>query len=174
MYLRVAVPTLFLLHFSLILVSTMGRLDATLLSELEKIIGPLNISVVELVTAGGRGGLQIKVVIDKGGGVSLNDCERVTKLFNERLSILSPIDIEDYTLEVSSPGTQRVFKNKKEYNLFKGRRVKITLDKSVEQTGTAVIDGILEGMEDGNVALTIGGKTLSIPLDNIRKTKLNG
>ncbi len=152
----------------------MGRLDATLLSELEKITGPLNISVVELITAGGRGGLQIKVVIDKGGGVSLNDCERVTRLFNERLSILSQIDIEDYTLEVSSPGTKRIFKNRKEYNLFKGRRVKVILEKPVEKGGPAVIHGILEGMKNDNIVLTVDGKPFSIPLANIHKTKLNG
>jgi len=168
------VPTLFLLHFSPFLVSTMGKLDGTLLSELEKITEPLNLRVVELITTGGRGGLQIKVVIDRDGGVSLNDCERVTRLFNERLSILSPINIEDYTLEVSSPGTKRIFKNRKEYNLFKGRRVKVILEKPVEKGCSTVIHGILEGMKNGNVELTVDGKPFSVPLANIRKTKLNG
>jgi len=168
------VPALFLLYFSPILVSTMGELGTTLLSEFEKITGPMNVRVIELTTAGGKGGLRIKAVIDRDGGVSLNDCERITRLFNERLSILSPIDIEDYTLEVSSPGTQRVFKSKREYNLFKGRRVKVILEKPPAEAAGTVIQGILEGMKDGNVVLMVDGKVLSIPLENIRKTRLNG
>ncbi len=152
----------------------MGRFDATLLSELEKITEPLNVRVIELITVGGKRGLNIKAVIDKDGGVSINDCERITRLFNERLSILSQIDSENYTLEVSSPGTQRVFKNRREYNLFKGRFVKVILEKPPAEGAGTVIQGILEGMNDGNVALSVDGKVLTIPLDNIRKTKLNG
>lgn len=146
-----------------------------LLDELKKITQPLEIRLIEFSISRGKNGINIRVVIDKEGGVTLNDCERINRLYNDRLTILKLIEDDNYTLQVSSPGMNRVFKDDEEYNLFKSRRVRVILKEPVNETsGDNIIAGVLEGMEGRIVNLSVGGKRVSIPIEKISKTKLDG
>lgn len=152
----------------------MDSLKEILLKEVKKISDPLNISVVELEAKRGPNGLNIIVIIDNEEGVSLNDCEKISRLFNDRLEILEPIEEENYNLQVSSPGMHRIFKNKNEYNLFKSKDVKVILKEPVDDIyKSAILEGKLRGFEDDIVTIEVDGETISIPLDSISKTKLN-
>lgn len=143
--------------------------------ELRKIIDPLRIRVIEVTTKMGKNGLNIKAVIDKDGGVSLRDCEKVTRLFNDRLDILKIVEEENYNLQVSSPGIQREFKDKREYNLFKSRNVKVMLKEPINSGfKDNVMTGTLEGIDRDIVTLVVCGQKIRIPLERIRKTKLDG
>jgi len=154
----------------------MEEIHNTLLKELELVVEPLGIQVVELSVYHGKSGLNIRAVIFRGGGVTLGDCERVTRLYNDRLTILEPIDENNYTLQISSPGVDRIFKDRKEYNIFKSRHVKIMVDNRVEGSEGGVIRGVLEGLEDDRVKLLPDfdpDKPIKIPLESIRKTRLD-
>ncbi len=152
----------------------MDSLKEILLKEVKKISDPLNINVVELGAKRGPNGLNIIVIIDKEEGVTLNDCEKISRLFNDRLEILEPIEEENYNLQVSSPGMHRIFKNKNEYNLFKSKDVKVILKEPVDDIyKSAILEGKLRGFEDDIVTIEVDGETISIPLDSISKTKLN-
>ena len=152
----------------------MDSLKEILLKEVKKISDPLNVSVVELEAKRGPNGLNIIVIIDNEEGVSLNDCEKISRLFNDRLEILEPIEEENYNLQVSSPGIHRIFKNKNEYNLFKSKDVKVILKEPVDDIyKSAILEGKLRGFEDDIVTIEVDGETISIPLDSISKTKLN-
>jgi ribosome maturation factor RimP len=123
--------------------------------------------------------LHIRAVIDKYNGVTLNDCEQVTRLFNERLDILEVIDSDAYTLEISSPGLYRVFKRKEEYEAFRSRQVKVFLKEPLEQgpeahRGRRELGGILMGLENDTVMLKTSEDTVEIPYRLVSKTKLDG
>jgi len=146
-----------------------------LIGEAEKITKPQNVKIIELSANRTKGGLNIKLVIDKEGGVTIGDCERITKLLNDRLAILKPIDENNYYLQVSSPGLDRVFKDLKEYTQFRGRKVKVILSESLNEVyKDKVLKGILQGIKDQNVRLEVDGSILEIPLKIITKTKLDG
>ena len=146
-----------------------------IMRELKKVVEPLNIKVVELFVKENKNGLSINVVIAKENGVTIDDCEKVTRLLNDRLSILDELEVDHYRLQVSSPGISRVFKSKDEYNIFKYRNVKIILKKSFEEIDKAVYEGLLKGLEDDLVTIEeIDGNLIRIPINQIRKTKLNG
>ena len=152
----------------------MDSLKEILLKEVKKISDPVNITVVELDAKRGPNGLNIIVIIDKEEGVTLNDCEKISRLFNDRLEILEPIEEENYNLQVSSPGIHRIFKNKNEYNLFKSKDVKVMLKEPFDYIyKSAILEGKLRGLEEDIVTIEVDGETLSIPLDSISKTKLN-
>ncbi len=152
----------------------MDARKSILLEELKKITQPLNIRVIELATWRGKSGLNIRVVVDKEGGITLNDCEEITRLYNDRLTILKPMEYNNYNLQVSSPGIQRVFKDKEEYNLFKLRKVRIILKEPLNDAfRDTVIKGVLEGMQDETVMLSMGGKRVTIPIHKISKTRLD-
>ena len=143
--------------------------------EFEKITRTLSLTVVELGVKRGPSGLNIIAVIDKEGGVTVSDCEKVTRLLNERISILHPEEIDNYTLQVSSPGTSRVFKDKKEYELFKSRDVRVVLLEPLDKKHiTTIIEGKLIGLKDDIVTLEVEGELMKIPFKKIGKTKLNG
>ncbi|MCK4804647.1 MAG: ribosome maturation factor RimP [Spirochaetes bacterium] len=152
----------------------MASIKEILLKEVKKISDPLNITVVELNAKRGPNGLNIIVIIDKEEGVTLNDCEKISRLFNDRLEILEPIEEENYNLQVSSPGIHRIFKNKNEYNLFKSKDVKVMLKEPFDDIyKSAILEGKLRGLEDDIVTIEVDGETISIHLDSISKTKLN-
>jgi len=143
--------------------------------EIEKITNPLGLKTVELDAKRGPNGLNIIAVIHKDGGVTISDCEKVTRLLNDRLAILHPDEIDNYTLQVSSPGTRRVFKDKKEYELFNSKDVKVILLEPLDSTGgLTIIEGKLTGFKDDVVEIEAEGELVLIPLNKIRKTKLNG
>jgi ribosome maturation factor RimP len=96
----------------------------------------------------GRGGRTLRIVIDKPQGfVSIDDCERVSKVAGPLLdqSRLLP---DDYALEVSSPGAERELRGRADYERFLGRRVRLRYRAG---TSEVALIGTLEAVSDGGV-----------------------
>src|SRR6202023_4157851 len=68
----------------------------------------------------GRGAL-LRLIIDREGGVTLDDCERASNTASAVLDAYDPIDFS-YRLEVSSPGAERPLRNAEEWGAAAGRR----------------------------------------------------
>lgn len=113
----------------------------------------------------------LRVFIDKEGGVSLEDCQKVSEYLNEKIDPLDPIE-ENYFMEVSSPGVERVLKKDSDFQRFSGHLVEIKLYYPME--GTKIIDGTLRGLKDGKVVVEPenSSRTLEIPRDKISLVKL--
>lgn len=112
----------------------------------------------------------LRLFIDRPEGVSLDDCERVSR----ELGVL--LDVEDliphsYALEVSSPGLDRALRGIEEYRRFAGRRVRLQILEGDE--GKRTIEGVLRGVEGETVQVEAGrGEVLSIPWETILKARL--
>jgi len=113
----------------------------------------------------------LRVTVDKPGGVSHGDCERVS----QELSVI--LDVEElvpgaagYVLEVSSPGLDRILRQPAEFQRFAGRKAKISLTQPVEQS--SYYEGRLAGFADGNVQLEVQGRVVALPIEWIRKAQL--
>lgn len=74
----------------------------------------------------------LRIYIDKEAGIDLNDCEKVS---NEINSILDEADLikDQYFLEVSSPGIERVLRKDEHLNANIGKTVEIKLFKPIEK-----------------------------------------
>ena len=68
----------------------------------------------------------LRVYIDKEGGVSINDCEAVSRPLSDKLDEVDPIE-GSYTLEVSSAGADRVLKKPEHFTAFMGSEVDVRL-----------------------------------------------
>ncbi|WP_457635191.1 ribosome maturation factor RimP [Persephonella sp.] len=121
---------------------------------------------VEYIT-GGKPVLRIYVYNPEG--TSIEDCEWISRRIGALLDVEDLIPVS-YILEVSSPGLDRKLKNKEEYEIFKGRDVKIVTKEPVE--GKNVFEGVLKGLEGDNVIIQENGEIIKIPLEKISRTNL--
>ncbi|MEE8425583.1 MAG: ribosome maturation factor RimP, partial [Elusimicrobiota bacterium] len=76
-----------------------------------------------------------------------------------------------YSLEVSSPGLDRVLKKENDFKRFAGHKVKLRLRAPLE--GRRRFSGYLRGFEEGRVVLENGGKSLRFELDGIEEVRLD-
>ncbi len=136
----------------------------------ERVAASAGLEVVDVEWKVGRQRF-LRVTVDKPGGVSHGDCERLS----QELGVI--LDVEElvpgaagYVLEVSSPGLDRKLHQPAEFQRFAGRRARISLTQPVEQS--SFYEGRLAGFVDGRVQLEVGGRVLALPLELIRKAQL--
>ncbi len=87
----------------------------------------------------------LRVYIDKEGGVDLDDCKVFSEKFGAALDKADIID-EQYILEVSSPGLERVLKKPRDFVREKGKSVEVKFYAPVD--GKKSVVGVLEGADD--------------------------
>lgn len=92
----------------------------------------------------------LRVYIDKEGGVSINDCEAVSRPLSDKLDEEDPIE-GSYTLEVSSAGADRALKKPEHFAAFVGSEVDVRLYRPID--GKKEYVGVLAGYENGTVQL---------------------
>ncbi len=116
-------------------------------------------------------GWVLRIVIDKEGGITIGDCEEVSK----RLSAL--LDVEDliptsYILEVSSPGLTRELTKEEHFAFFRGRLIRVVLRETV--SNRREIKGYIEGVREGILELREKekGELLHIPTSAIARANL--
>ena len=93
----------------------------------------------------------LRIIIDKPEGIDLNDCEKVN---NEITDILDQADYikEQYFLEVSSPGIERILKKDKHLEKNIGKEVNIKLFKK-DENGIKEYQGILKKFDTENITI---------------------
>ena len=96
----------------------------------------------------------LRVYIDKEGGVSIDDCEAVSRPLSDKLDEADPIE-GSYTFEVSSAGADRVLKKPEHFARFQGQEVEVKIYRPRE--GRKEFVGLLQSWEDGDVTLDMGG-----------------
>ena len=102
----------------------------------------------------------LRVYIDKEGGVSIDDCEAVSRPLSDALDEADPIQ-GSYTFEVSSAGADRILKRPEHFAACLGQEVQVRLYRP--RAGRKEFVGILSGYENGTVTLEISGE--QIPFD---------
>jgi ribosome maturation factor RimP len=108
---------------------------------------------------------QVRAVVYRAEGTGIDECTKAHRLLQPRLEML--LGDDDFQLEVSSPGLDRVIRSGKEYAIFVGRGVSLYLKDESVVCGR-IISASLE-----NVVLSTEGAECSIPLDLVRKGKLD-
>ena len=110
----------------------------------------------------------LRVYIDKDSGISLEDCEAVSNGINEVLDEADYIK-EQYFLEVSSPGVERLLKKDRHLKENIGNKVQVKLFKPL--AGKKVFEGLLESFSDDNICIKVESQILEIERSNIGQIK---
>jgi len=102
-------------------------------------------------------------------GIGIDDCERVSREVSALLDVEDPIPTA-YTLEVSSPGSDRVLRTKPHFVRFAGARVHIEL--KAPRDGRRRYTGTLKLVSDAGIELEVDRQPVSVPFDEIEKARL--
>ena len=112
----------------------------------------------------------LRIFADKDGGISLDDCEAISRRLSDILDGMDPIK-ENYVLEVSSPGIERKLKNPEHFERYIGEVVEIGLFKPVNDSKAILAE--LKSFEDGNITVNIDGEEMSIMQSETTYVKLH-
>ena len=116
------------------------------------------------------GSWYLRLYIDKEGGVSIDDCEAVSRAVDPMLDEADPIP-DAYTFEVSSAGADRPLKKPEHFEAFLGAEVDVKFYKSID--GQKTRTGILAGYADGDVTLSLGDREVTYQKDEIAAVRLH-
>jgi ribosome maturation factor RimP len=136
----------------------------------EPLLAERGLDLVEVEFRRETHGWVLRLYMDKPGGITLEDCQRVSEELSDHLDVEDFID-HPYHLEVSSPGLDRPLTRPADYLRFTGQAARIATRERVE--GRHNFQGRLAGLQDEAVLLDLpeGGRA-SIPLELILRARL--
>jgi len=134
---------------------------------IEKLVTQLGYELVDFETV--NGGQILRIYIDKGDLIDIEDCTKVSNHVNNVLSVETDYDYE--RLEVSSPGLDRVIKKLSDFERFKGQKIKIKTRFAIENRKN--FKGILSGTKGESIMIEVDNESLLIDFENIDKARLD-
>ncbi len=121
----------------------------------------------ELVDFELSGNGNMRIFMDKSGGVTVEDCAQVSN----HLTRLFLVENVDYNrLEVSSPGLDRPLKKESDFVRFNGQLVKLKLRLAID--GQKKFIGRISAFSEGVLTLDVEGKSVTVEFSNIDKARL--
>lgn len=105
-----------------------------------------------------------RVYITKKGGITLDDCEKVSKLLSPIFDVEPPVS-GDYVLEVSSPGLERTLTKPNHFEQSIGEDVKLTTNENEKLKGKIV------KFENEILTIELKDEKIEIPFSAIKKAK---
>jgi ribosome maturation factor RimP len=142
------------------------RFESAVRETVEPVLSALGFQLVELSLGRRKGTTRVAVVVYRKEGVGIEDCAAVSNALLPRLETIP--DAADVSLEVSSPGTERVLRSTSEYEIFRGRGVRILSGDETEWR-----QGIIDGVEEGTLWLKRSGERRGFALAGIRRARLD-
>jgi ribosome maturation factor RimP len=150
-------------------VTVTGTLRERLIALAEPVLGRLGYELVELEYTSGRAHAVVRLFIDAPAGVGLEDCEKASREISALFDVEDPIP-GAYTLEVSSPGFDRVLRTQAHFGRFVGSRVFVELKEA--RDGRRRYTGKLLKVDEGGIALEVDQEPVAMTFAEIGKARL--
>ena len=141
----------------------------TLAALVRPLVEGLGYELWELEYLPGRGNGVLRLYIDAEAGITLDDCERVSRAVSELLDVEDPVPGQ-YRLEVSSPGLERPLRTVAQFTRYVGETVFVELTRPVE--GRRRFKGALTAAGAETVEVEVDGQRWTLPISGIRKAHL--
>lgn len=112
----------------------------------------------------------LQIMADKpDGGIEVDDCAEISQAVSAVLDVEDPI-LDEYTLEVSSPGIDRPLTRLKDFEMFEGYEAKIETGEMID--GRRRFKGALAGVENDEVLINVEEGTIGLKFDWLSDAKL--
>lgn len=147
-----------------------GMLRERLIALVEPVLERQGYELVDLELAAGRAHAVLRLFIDGPAGVGLEDCAAASREVSALLDVEDPMP-NAYTLEVSSPGFDRVLRTRAHFGRFVGERVHVELKEP--RAGRRRYTGKLLSVDDSGIALEVEEEQqVSVRFNEIGKARL--
>ena len=134
------------------------------------IIGGQGFELIDIAVAGRKGSQVIRFVIDRDGGIGVDDCVRISRDISDLLEFHEEdFGLDRYRLEVSSPGTDRPLRSEGDFRRNIGRLVRI--DYSGEN-GSASVEGRVMDVSEISVTIESKQQSVVVPLSSIERAQI--
>jgi ribosome maturation factor RimP len=144
------------------------QIEAKLSALVEPAVLEAGVELVELQWVQRKSSSLVRLLVDKLGGISLDDCAEISRRVSFLLETADPIEGR-YTLEVSSPGLDRLLTTEADFRRKIGETIRLTLangDRTSEVTGELV------KVEDERLTLMTATGEDGFPLKNVVRGKI--
>lgn len=128
--------------------------EAKAMAMLEQIVKANDVEIYDVEYVNEAGEWYLRAYIDKEGGVTIDDCEAVSRALSDALDADDFIE-DAYYLEVSSPGLGRTLKKDIHFEKSLGEMVELKTYKPIEKKKE--FEGILKAFDKDKVTLEING-----------------
>jgi ribosome maturation factor RimP len=150
-----------------------SKKEKDIIKQVEALANPLceseGLELVHVEYQRESSGRILRLYIDRPQKVTVDDCVNVSRQLNDLLDVYLD-DIGPYNLEVTSPGPERPLSKLRDYERFKGRRVKIRTMQPL--SGQKNFTGVISGVTAEQINLSSNEETVVIAFDNISKARL--
>ena len=132
----------------------------------------LGFSLVRVLYSGGQAGrnqLQIMAEPKEERDMTVEDCQMISRHVSALLDVEDPI-VGEYTLEVSSPGTDRLLFSVEQFQQYCGEEVDIRMRSPIE--GRRKFKGMLQDVVNRVVQIEVEGSSFKLPIEEIEKANI--
>ena len=148
----------------------MSKITDTVLALAQPVVEAEGCEIWDVEYVKEAGAWYLRVYIDKAGGVSIDDCEAVSRALDPVLDEADPIPTS-YIFEVSSAGVERELKRPRDFEKFLGSQVEVRHYQPVE--GAKAHTGTLRGYADGTVTIEINGTEKTYQKAQVAQVRLS-
>ncbi|MGQ9499753.1 MAG: ribosome maturation factor RimP [Dissulfurimicrobium sp.] len=147
-----------------------NKIESIVRALTEPVIAASGLELVDVNYVRGPHGMTLRLILDKDGGVGIDDCVEISRLVGDVLDANDPID-GAYNLEVSSPGINRPLKKIEDFDRFAGQNVFVETLEPIN--GRSRFKGLLKGIHNGVISVSADKITFEIPYEKVSKARLN-
>ena len=134
--------------------------------DIEPIIKAMGFHLVEMKHRQLSQSCKVIMIIYRSEGTTVADCASISRMVYPRLKMI--LSRDDISLEVASPGTDRLLKSEEEFSIFQGKGVRILRE------GVNIWEsGVIFECRDGFLSLQKDKKYVKVSLSEIRKARLD-
>jgi len=135
----------------------------------EGILDDMGFELVDVEFVPNQGRWVLRLFIDKEGGVTIDDCARVSRELGDLIDVKDVI-AHPYVLEISSPGLDRPLKKEKDILKAMNRKIKLKMAKPIK--GRRNYAGVLRDFKDGILHVEIEGGLVALSWAEVDKANL--
>jgi len=135
----------------------------------EPILDEMGFELVDVLYLAKDGRWVLRIYIDRDGGVTIDDCARVSGEISDLLDVKDIIEHE-YVLEVSSPGLNRLLKREKDFIRAIGKKIKVRM--AIPVNGQRNFTGNLTDYQNRTLYVEMERGVVELPWQEIEKANL--
>lgn len=147
----------------------MATREETIRKIVEPVVAALGFQLWGIEYMGQGRHTMLRIYLDKEGGINIEDCAEASRHISSILDVEDPISSE-YTLEVSSPGLDRVLFTLEQMQQYKGATVKVRLTENFE--GRRNFSGTLKDIVNGELVLQVDDNQYVFPYELVEKANV--